>query len=130
MFFSRILELARDSASVLLGAAVVERQRVTLGPRVAVQGARLRGEKARLRPEAGRRDLRRIIGFLDRRWPGGPNCYRRVLLEVATDAGAAREPVQMGLRASGGPRSGHAWLGAGVMMDRPDAPPYDAIISL
>jgi hypothetical protein len=130
VFLSRIFGLARDSASLLLKAPAIERQRVTLGPEAAIRRARLVGAKARRRDGAALEDLRRAIRFLDRRWPGGPNCYRRVLLELATDAGAARLPVQMGLRASGGPRSGHAWLGTGVVMDRPGAPPYDTIISL
>jgi hypothetical protein len=38
------------------------------------------------------------------------------------DAGAAREPLHMGLNAEGGPRSGHAWLASS-----PDRPAhYDA----
>lgn len=39
---------------------------------------------------------------------GGANCYRRVLLEAALDAGAAREDVVLGLNVG---RTGHAWLG-------------------
>lgn len=42
--------------------------------------------------------------------PGGPNCYRRVLLETALDAGAAKEKIVFGLRAGGTLRSGHAWF--------------------
>jgi hypothetical protein len=43
--------------------------------------------------------------------PGGPECYRRVLLEVAVDPAAAAEPVHIGLKKSGALKSGHAWLG-------------------
>jgi len=57
-----------------------------------------------------RERLRRTIRFVDRLFPSGPNCYRRTLTEIALDAGAAAEPVHMGLQANGGPRSGHIWL--------------------
>jgi hypothetical protein len=31
-------------------------------------------------------------------------------MEIALDAGAAKEPVHMGLKAHGAPNSGHVWL--------------------
>jgi hypothetical protein len=63
-----------------------------------------------------------VIAVVDRWLPGEPSCYRRVLLEMTLDAGAAEETLHMGLRVPGGPRSGHAWLGgsgeaAGVSYD-------------
>ena len=66
--------------------------------------------------------LRRLIGAVDARMPGGPNCYRRSLLELGLDAAAAREPLNMGLRPHGGPKSGHAWLG----QSEPGAEVYEA----
>ena len=44
---------------------------------------------------------------MDALGPGGPQCLRRVLLELALDAGAAEETVRLGLD----PRAtGHAWI--------------------
>ena len=63
-----------------------------------------------------------MIGIIDRAFPSGPNCYRRVLVEIAMDAGAAEEDLHIGLRAHGGPKSGHAWLGSeGTAAERYDA---------
>jgi hypothetical protein len=70
--------------------------------------------------------LRAAIGSVDALLPGGPNCYRRALLEMALDAAAALEPLHMGLDASGAPMSGHAWLRAEDRGNRS----YDAVISL
>jgi hypothetical protein len=72
---------------------------------------RRRGLASRMRDATGRVWLKRVVSLVDRAFPGGPNCYRRVLLEVALDAGAAREPVSFALRAGGGPGTGHASLG-------------------
>jgi hypothetical protein len=49
---------------------------------------------------------------MDRLLARPANCYRRALVEIAMDAGAATEPLHFGLRAGGGTNSGHAWLGA------------------
>lgn len=51
-----------------------------------------------------------MIRWVDARMPTGPNCYRRVLLETALDAGAARETVIFGLRKGGSKGSGHAFF--------------------
>ena len=91
--------------------------------------ARRLGEQGRRRSERARRTLHRMISFVDRLWWGGPNCYRRVLLEVAMDRGAAAEVVQLGFRSSGDPGSGHAWLGEGLVSDGKQRP-YDAIVSI
>ena len=55
--------------------------------------------------------LQRVIAAIDARLPGDPSCYRRALLEICLDAGAAEEPLHMGLKVPGGHRTGHAWLG-------------------
>jgi hypothetical protein len=52
-----------------------------------------------------------LIRLVDRGFPGGGNCYRRALLEVALDPASALEPLHMAVREHGGPGSGHAWLG-------------------
>ncbi len=70
-----------------------------------------------------------MIAIIDRLWRGGPNCYRRVLLEISMDAGAARDVVKMGFRSSGGQGSGHAWLGDAAAIDGRHKP-YDAIVSI
>jgi hypothetical protein len=73
--------------------------------------ARTRGRSCAQRNGHDRKLLQRVIGAVDARLPGLPNCYRRALLEMALDAGAAEEPLHLGLRVPGGHRSGHAWLG-------------------
>jgi hypothetical protein len=65
---------------------------------------------------------------MDRVLPAGPNCYRRALLEMYLDSGASREPLYLGLRAHGGPRSGHAWLAS--WPDNAGASAYDAILEM
>jgi len=63
----------------------------------AIASMRSRGRKAKARGPIGRARLRRAIGWVDACVPGGENCYRRVLLELALDAGAAEEAVVLGL---------------------------------
>jgi hypothetical protein len=65
---------------------------------------RARGATATARGPIGRARLRRAIGWVDALAPGGANCYRRALLEIALDAGAARETVVFGLDVG---RTGH-----------------------
>ena len=89
----------------------VELGRSRVGPGQLVEVFRARGRRAARRSIEQRTALQRVIGFVDRVLPGQPNCYRRALLEIGLDAGAAEEPLHMGLRVPGGPRSGHAWLG-------------------
>jgi len=40
----------------------------------------------------------------------GGNCYRRALLEMSLDRGAAQESLVLGLSVQGGRLDGHAWL--------------------
>ena len=107
----------------------LDRLRAEVGPRRAVELARRLGERARCRNERERAVLRRLIAIIDRRWKTGPNCYRRVLLEVAMDRGAAAELVQLGFQRSGEPGSGHAWLGSGLPSDD-GSRSYDAIVAI
>jgi len=101
-----------DLLRVVAVASWVERARTTLGPAAALTLVRRRGAARQRRDAEGRGRLARAIRVLDRFMPPGANCYRRVLLELALDAGAAREPVSMGFRSLRGRISGHAWLGA------------------
>jgi hypothetical protein len=93
-----------------LVAIRVERGRVTRGPKDLVAELRARGKTRRRRSRVERQRLRRAIRLVDRCFPSGGNCYRRTLIEIAMDAGAASEPLHMGVQAGGGPNSGHAWL--------------------
>ncbi|HEY4186786.1 MAG TPA: hypothetical protein VGP07_17035 [Polyangia bacterium] len=118
-----------DFVVLIRRAVLLDRLRLSSGPKQAVLVARGLGERTRCRSERSRRTLHRMISLVDRLWWGGPNCYRRVLLEVAMDRGAAGEIVQLGFRSSGTFGSGHAWLGAGLVSDG-KSQPYDAIVSI
>jgi hypothetical protein len=107
-----ISEFLRDLLGVLTAVPRVEWGRRHEGPRPLTDKLRRRGRLRPQRSESDRLRLRRIIRAIDVRLPGGPNCYRRALLEMSLDAGAAHEQLHMGLRAHGGPQSGHAWFGS------------------
>jgi hypothetical protein len=126
---ARARHLVESAAALAACARTIERRRTSVGPKLAVAAARERGRAAGSRDDVARQDLRRLIRLVDRMAPGGPNCFRRVLLEIAVDPDAAAAPVGMGFRVSG-PGKGHAWIGTGVEMDEPGFQPYDAIISL
>jgi hypothetical protein len=113
---SDIPDLWADVAAVLPVALWVNRARFLQGPGVLIPILRAQGARARRRDSNARRRLRKVIGFVDRCFPSGRNCYRRTLIEIAVDAGAAEEPVHFGLKAHAAPASGHAWLGE---MDAP-----------
>ena len=91
----------------------------------AVGRVRSRGTRQIQRPFVQRTVLKRLIAAVDRRFPGGGNCLRRSLIEMALDGGAAREPLFAGFRSGGGLKSGHAWL-----QSDPPGGPYDAVISI
>jgi hypothetical protein len=102
---------------------MVEWGRRRIGPAPLVERLRERGARGARRSDSDREDLRRVIRFVDRRFPDGGNCFRRVLLEIALDPVSASQPVHMAVRHHGGAGSGHAWLGD--IQDTPDA--YDAV---
>lgn len=87
------LEVARVTRLV----REVDRVRSSESPQEVLASMRARGAEGKARGPIGRARLRRAIGWVDALVPGGANCYRRVLLEVALDAGAARETVVFGL---------------------------------
>lgn len=97
---------------ILPVALKVNGARSRLGPRVLVKDLRALGASCETRSTSERRQLQRAIHFVDRLFLSGPNCYRRALIEIAMDAGAAREPLHMGLLETDVPGSGHAWLGS------------------
>ena len=91
-------------------ALFVNRSRSSVAPRDLIAVLRSSGATCAARDSHGRERLRRAIRFVDRCFPSGPNCYRRVLLEIALDSGAASEPLHFGLQFRGEPKSGHIWL--------------------
>jgi len=102
----------RDLLGVLVAVPRVEWGRRHEGPRPLTAKLRRLGRSVPSRPAGRRERLRWIIRAIDARLPGGPSCYRRALLEMSLDRDSAGEPLRMGLRAHGGPRSGHAWFGS------------------
>ena len=107
---ARLLRLATDAVRVLAALPRVELARQSFGPGVALDRVRA-SRRARVRRDVpAREDLRRLIRLADGILPGPPNCFRRVLIEVALDDAAAHEKVVFGLRAGLTDRSGHAWL--------------------
>jgi hypothetical protein len=74
---------------------------------------------------AGRARLQKVIRWVDRTIFREPNCFRRVLVEVALDGGAAVEKVILGFRAGGSTGSGHVWLESA-----PPVASYDALIAI
>lgn len=82
----------------------VERRRVSDGPEATVRDYRAQGSREKKRGPIGRARLRRAIGWIDAFFPGRPNCFRRTLLELALDGGAARERLVFGLDVG---RTGH-----------------------
>jgi hypothetical protein len=104
------LLLLADVVRVLSLGARVEQARTREGPTPLLARLRQEGRAHPRRSVVARQRLQRAVRIVDRFFPGGGNCYRRVLLEVALDPGAAREVVLFGLRAGGGPGSGHAYF--------------------
>jgi len=117
--------MIRDAFRILGMLPLVEWRRRYLSLHHAVAHARAHGRTQPDRPGGARLRLRRVISALDARLPGGGNCVRRALLEMSLDRSAAGEQLLAGLKASGGPRSGHAWLASQPVTDR-----YDAVISI
>ncbi len=95
---------ATELARVALLVAAAERARNAASPEAAVRAMRARGLAAPARGAIGRARLRRAIGWVDALHPRGANCYRRTLLELALDRGAASESLVFGLDVG---RTGH-----------------------
>jgi hypothetical protein len=118
-----------ETVRVLCALPRVERGRISVGPSPLVTALRAEAMSRSSRRPSERTRLKAIIARVDARMPGGGNCYRRALLEIALDRGAAAEPLFLGLNASGEPSSGHAWLGSAP--NAGGAPKdYDAILAI
>jgi hypothetical protein len=127
MRLRNLLPLGAEACRVAALLPLVEIDRRLLGPGAAVAWARAAGRRSRTRTVAARERLRRVIAAVDRRVPGGANCYRRSLLELALDGGAARtDKLLAGFVAGGGARSGHAWLESHAVPEQR----YDAVMAL
>jgi hypothetical protein len=120
-----LAQLTAEIARVVTVLPEVESNRRLSSPQRAARSARRRAVNAPTRSAEGRDRLRRAIAVVDRWMPGGGNCLRRSLLEMALDAGAARERLLAGFRAGGVPASGHAWLESHAVTNT-----YDAIIPI
>jgi hypothetical protein len=94
----------RELVRVLRVVREVERRRLSDGPEAIVRDFRARGARQQKRGPIGRARLRRAIGWIDAAFHRGPNCFRRTLLELVLDAGAARERLVFGLDVG---RTGH-----------------------
>lgn len=94
----------RELVRVARVVRAIERRRMSDGPEAIVRDYRARGSREKKRGPIGRARLRRAIGWVDAFFPGGPNCFRRTLLELALDSGAARERIVFGLDVG---RTGH-----------------------
>jgi hypothetical protein len=120
------LAMIGELGRILLVLPGVEAGRRRRGPKPLLGSLRRKGSRGPLRTPPARARLQRAIEWVDQRFPGGPNCYRRALLEIALDRAAATEPFRMGFRLRDGSEPGHAWLG-----DRGGrAEDYDAVIVL
>lgn len=104
-----IFDAAAETVRVLSVLPQVERARRKAGPAELAATMRLLSEGAPHRAPLERARLRSTIAWCDQVVPFGAGCYRRALLEMALDAGAAQEPLVLGLRRRG---LGHAWVGA------------------
>jgi hypothetical protein len=120
------LDRLAELAEVVIVGLRVDLSRTRRGPLRLLPELRARGSRCRARGPVDRSWLRKMIVLVDRFFPSGANCYRRALMEIALDANAAAEPLNLGLQAHGGPRSGHAWLAE----RRDETTPYDAEFSL
>lgn len=109
------MHLMLDVFAVALLLPQVDRWR-SLGPEVAIEKAREFGRSRGVRSASSRASLQRAINFVDRL--RGPNCYRRVLLELALDRSAVHSPVFFGVQNRVAGEPGHAWLGQDTDQER------------
>jgi hypothetical protein len=97
-------------ARAICAAPVAELLRRCAGPELAIKIARSVGRVFGADgPDATARAAI-AVARVDARVPRGGNCYRRVLMHAMVEREAASRPIVFGLRAGGGPKSGHAWL--------------------
>jgi hypothetical protein len=113
-----------DAVTALAVLPVVEWRRHSLNLRDAAAVSRASARGRRRRSPDARARLRRLIGRVDARMPGGANCVRRALWEMSLDPESANERLFAGIRHGGGPKSGHAWLESQSNREQ-----YDAVVA-
>lgn len=106
----RYLLTALDAARAAMLTVQMNSARRKEGPTRLLSRVRARGFRSRMRTANDRARLQGMIRLVDRFFPAGPNCYRRVLVEMAMDPSAASEPLHLGINARDGMVAGHAWL--------------------
>jgi hypothetical protein len=89
--------------------SIAETCRRFRGPRSALSVCRRIGRLTGTTDARLRTVGQQIITKLDEIIPGGPNCYRRVLVTTCFDAVAAHQSVVFGFRSNGNV-IGHAWF--------------------
>jgi hypothetical protein len=103
----RAVSFAQEIVRTLRVVSEAEQLRLRNEPERAVRAMRERGRWRTKRGAVGRARLRRAIGWVDAAFAGGPNCFRRTLVEIGLDAGAAEETLVFGLDVG---RTGHVAL--------------------
>jgi hypothetical protein len=88
----------------------------TESPKALLSLCRASGLQKRVRTPAERESLAWAACLFDAACPGRRGCYRRTMLQVAVDGGAAREAVVFGLDVG---RTGHAWLESEALAQKP-----------
>jgi hypothetical protein len=121
---AELTAIAVEVCRVLAALPTLEAARCWQGPRPLLEKLRGRVHRLPCRDPKARMRLRRAIAWVDGHIPGGGNCYRRTLLEMALDRGAACEPLWLGLNVRDERPSGHAWLGT----DGEAQHPYEVMI--
>ena len=121
----RVGGLLRDALRALPVLIWAEHVRLRSSLHEAAHLSRKQGANCIKRSPERRLQLRHIIARFDAYMPGGPNCLRRSLAEMAMDPDSARERLYAGLRSGGGVKSGHAWLESVPTPER-----YDAVVTI
>ena len=88
----------REVVRALAVVREAERLRLANAPERAVRAMRERGRLAKARGPIGRARLRRAIGWVDAAFPGGPNCFRRTLVENRARRGRRRGDARVRAR--------------------------------
>src|SRR5262245_13281819 len=95
-----VLGIARELPEVVGALPRVEWWLRSMGPAPAAAKARLVGAGRPERPPEQRTALQRAIRGVDALLGPCSSCYRRALLEMALDLGAARDALMLGFRAN------------------------------
>ncbi len=120
------LGLAADLARVLQNLPRVEWGRRHEAPKPLLAKLKGAASSKRRRSSDDKERLQQAIRWVDACCPGGRNCFRRALLEIALDQGSAQAPLMMGFRHGDPQPLGHAWIGEDPYAENR----YDVIVEL